>query len=169
MSRRPPRGIEWLKEFGLVPEEDFAAMLARFEEKISPEPNSGCWLWDGAINRDGYGNFWLPRQRRGIGAHRLSYILAVGPVPDGLEIDHLCRMRCCVNPEHMEPVTKAENARRGIVGHNSSAKTHCPQGHAYTADNLVKIRTRSRTNRICLTCSRLNRRKYRARRKANAA
>lgn len=77
-------------------------------------------------------------------AHRVVYETVVGPVPEGLELDHLCRNRGCVNPAHLEPVTHQENMRRGHWG----MKTHCPQGHPYEGDNLV----RDGHSRICRWC-----------------
>ena len=105
--------------------------------KASPEPNSGCWLWDGATNNAGYGNFWNGRAY--VSAHCESYREHVGPIPDGLEIDHVCRTRACVNPAHLEPVTRLENVRRGASGPGKRVgvhlKTHCPQGHVYSEVN----------------------------------
>lgn len=91
----------------------------RFDDKVLPEPNSGCWLWMGAISVDGYGHI---RTRRGMEkAHRISYERSRGPIPEGKVIDHLCRVRCCVNPDHLEVVDTAENIRRGNAGHNLPA------------------------------------------------
>lgn len=86
--------------------------LEAFRSHIHVEPNSGCWLWLGADNGCGYGKF------RGRYAHRISFELAKGNIPARMHLDHKCRVRCCVNPDHLEPVTNAENARRGIVGHH---------------------------------------------------
>src|SRR4051812_35687163 len=85
--------------------------------KIFPEPMSGCWLWTGALNYNGYGTYsWAEEDgRHTYLAHRLVYIIERGPIPDGLQLDHLCRLRCCVNPDHLEPVTSGENARRGVA------------------------------------------------------
>ena len=91
---------------------DWDKASAAFEARVHYEPNSGCWLWAGADNGEGYGKF------RGKYAHRLSYERHKGPIPDGLHLDHLCRMPCCINPDHLEPVTNAENARRGMAGHH---------------------------------------------------
>lgn len=84
--------------------------IEAFESHVHYEPNSGCWLWDGADNGSGYGKF------RGRYAHRVSFEMHKGPIPQGMHLDHLCRVPCCVNPSHLEPVTNAENARRGRAG-----------------------------------------------------
>ncbi len=77
-------------------------------DKIMPEPNSGCWFWLGALSR-GYGSLKNAR------AHRVAYEMTIGPIPEGLVIDHLCRVTSCVNPDHLEAVTQAENVRRGLT------------------------------------------------------
>lgn len=116
----------------------------RFAAFVSPEPNSGCWLWMGCDDGNGYGMF-RPFRRRMVKAHRFSYALHCGPIPADKILDHLCRVRCCVNPKHLEPVSYQENAQRGLTGINSAAKTHCPQGHPYSGlDNRGK--------RICRQC-----------------
>jgi hypothetical protein len=127
-----------------------AAADARFDAKHSTDEN-GCWLWTGGIAPHGYGIFWF--EGKSVSAHRWSWERANGPVPDGLELDHLCRVRHCVNPEHLEPVTRAENHRRGLsdaaARARQQAKTHCPQGHPYSGDNLIK---RPGDRRGCRTC-----------------
>lgn len=138
-------------------------LLDRFMAKVSPEPNSGCWLWTGSIQQspfpkypgyNGYGSFARPGKSKL--AHRASYELFVGEIPDGLHIDHLCRVRSCVNPKHLEPVTRAENVRRGNGGAYFRDKTHCPQGHEYSSENTT-VKPISgkpnRFNRICRTCA----------------
>jgi hypothetical protein len=85
--------------------------IERFFAFVSPEPNSGCWLWCGGLQSRGYGFFCLSDASMVL-AHRYSYELARGPVPDGLEVDHLCRLKACVNPEHLEAVTQSENTLR---------------------------------------------------------
>lgn len=84
---------------------------ASFEAKYIPEPNSGCWLWIGALNPNGYGQLKMPHQA--VLAHRFSYERFNGPLLEGMVLDHLCRQRCCVNPEHLEQVTQAVNLARG--------------------------------------------------------
>lgn len=111
----------------------------------------GCWEWQGkSVQTSGYGQLNYGGTRRL--AHRLAYELAVGPVPEGLVLDHLCRNRLCVNPMHLEPVTNRENLRRGEgwAGRNAR-KTHCDRGHELTADN-VKVRP-SRNGRECRACA----------------
>lgn len=106
------------------------SLQERFMEKV--EHRNGHWLWIGALKSvTGYGAIQIDGKARQ--AHRVSYELFVGPIPEGLHIDHLCRVRRCVNPEHLEPVTCAENTHRSPV--SNASKTHCPAGHPYTADN----------------------------------
>lgn len=85
-------------------------MLSRLANKFVV--GDGCWAWVSAKDRDGYGLFWLDNARRAVRAHRLLYELLVGPIPPELQIDHLCRNTGCVRPDHLEPVTAAENSRR---------------------------------------------------------
>ena len=95
-----------------------------------------CWLWTGEINDGGYGVF-VPMGRKPYArAHRCSYELFVGPIPEGLQLDHLCRVRHCVRPEHLEAVHQYVNILRG-VGWTAinKRKTSCPQGHPYTEEN----------------------------------
>lgn len=80
-------------------------------DRLMPLPWTGCWVWLGPFNRNGYGRAWFEGAREMV--HRLVYRLLVGPIPDGLVLDHLCRERCCANPAHMEPVTVRENTLRG--------------------------------------------------------
>lgn len=95
---------------------DLDEMFAR----CTPIPFSGCWAWDGTLAYDGYGR--LPSGRRGVSfpAHRVAYEYAKGPIPEGLQIDHLCRVKCCINPAHLEAVTPSTNVRRGLVPETAS-------------------------------------------------
>lgn len=120
---------------------------ARLFDKIMPEPNTGCWLWVGALKSDGYGSVW-EGARRTVGAHRLVYELLRGPIPVGLSLDHLCRVPSCVNPDHLEPVTHRVNVLRGASLQALNArKTHCPNGHPYDARDRGG-------GRRCATCTR---------------
>jgi hypothetical protein len=116
-------------------------------------------LWQGCVHRSGYGQFKL--HGRQLAAHRMAYELRIGRIPEGLVIDHLCRVRHCVAPLHLEAVTNAENIRRGETGLRSGAymraKTHCPRGHAYDAANTY---IRSDGSRICRTCKSRRSRNY---------
>jgi hypothetical protein len=127
--------------------------LERFWPKVdkngpvpSHAPELGpCWLWLG-YRRDGRYP-WMSYAGRPTAAYRVAYMLLVGPIPDGLHLDHLCRVVFCVNPAHLEPVTQQENNRR-----QAAAITHCPQGHEYTPENTGY----DRGSRYCRICSRLN-------------
>jgi hypothetical protein len=122
-------------------------VLARYEASVERTP--GCWYWVGKIGQNGYG--YLNEGHTRHLAHRWSYEHNVGPIPDGLSIDHLCRVTYCVNPEHLEPVTHRENVLRGIAPAAEHArKTHCPQGHPYDeANTWVSPRTGWRGCRAC--------------------
>lgn len=130
----------------------------RFWDKVSPEPNSGCWLWCGAADRKGYGLFYF-NDKCGK-AHRFSYKTFAGPLVDGLQLDHLCRNPSCVNPLHLEQVTAKENIwRSDTVTAVNARKTHCHKGHALFGDNL-RITTRGR--RECIVCHREHVRRHRS-------
>ncbi len=145
---------------------------ARFWRKCIPEPNSGCWLWLGNANQNGYGRVSMSRGTRGRGgkttmvcAHRLAYERLVGPVPTGLELDHLCRNRGCCNPLHLEPVTHRVNSLRGTSAAAINAvKTHCPKGHEYVQANVYSPPCRP-TMRQCRICSAARKREYEIRKR----
>jgi hypothetical protein len=116
-----------------------------------------CWLWMGALDRDGYGQLTTPRTKdspaSSIRAHRLAYELTVGPFPAGLHSDHLCRTRNCVRPSHIEPVTPKENTLRGECPSSRNArKTHCKRGHPFDETNTSY--TAERNERRCRACGR---------------
>ncbi len=109
------------------------------------ETGSRCWLWLGTANKRGYGAISRDGQR--IMAHHGTYELYVGPIPEGLELDHLCRNPRCVNPLHLEPVTHAENVARGT----KAQQTHCKRGHEFTPANTYICK---RGLRVCRACHR---------------
>lgn len=128
-----------------------SAVLSRFQKFVAPQP-SGCWHWTGAKTAKGYGRFYLDGNKH---AHRVAYELHKGAIPTGLVLDHLCRNPCCVNPEHLEPVTLAENVKRGDhVGKGWKRHiTHCPQGHEYTPENTyLERKADGKTKRHCKAC-----------------
>lgn len=130
-------------------------MLARTNKNgpVSPHcPELGpCWLWEGALTDDGYGRVSTDvPDARSVGAHRASYELARGPIQAGLHLDHLCRVRHCVNPAHLEPVTCAVNIARGETGAAEARKTHCRYGHAYDARNTYR---NAKGHRYCRKCN----------------
>ncbi len=134
--------------------------MKRFWNKV--EKTETCWLWAAYISTNGYGYFNL--DGRPTQAHRVAFELTRGPIPDGLVTDHLCRVRHCVNPDHLEPVTHRENILRGDSpnAHNAR-KTHCIHGHPFNAENTY---VRSNGNRMCRPCLNRRRRETRARKKA---
>lgn len=111
-------------------------LLAKIEKRDGGY-TSPCWFWTGAMFQNGYAA--IKAGRRAARAHRVSYETFIGPIPDDLTIDHLCRNKSCVNPDHLEPVTNKENFLRAVFpkthGFNKREKTHCPKGHAYDTQN----------------------------------
>lgn len=138
-------------------------MMDRFWNKV--KKTQKCWLWTAYIFPSGYGGFKLAGKSRT--AHSVAYELTHGLVPNGLQLDHLCRTRHCVNPQHLEPVTARVNIRRGNSGlmfaKRQLAKTHCPQGHEYNAVNTYNNPNKS--NRHCRICAQLSRLRYQEKRK----
>lgn len=113
-----------------------------------PESPKGCWLWTAAKNGKGYGQVKFRGTQTG--AHRLAYLHWIGPIPKGLQLDHLCRNPSCVNPNHLEAVTQKTNMLRGESPSALNAqKTHCKRGHALDGPNL---RLGSKGRRMCRTC-----------------
>lgn len=106
----------------------------------------GCWLWTGSKCK-GHGKVWFAGKLHGV--HRLVYEYVKGPVREGLELDHTCKMRACWNPAHVEPVTHKVNLERGTSANRE--KKHCPRGHAYDNSNT---RVNARGSRCCITCAR---------------
>jgi hypothetical protein len=126
---RPPESVQQLQD--------------RFWPKV--DQTDSCWVWQGSYTNQGYGT--IRTNRKANLAHRLAYIWCVGPIPDGLTIDHLCRNRGCVRPDHLEPVTAAENVQRGA---KSRWSPKCPHGHL-RSDHEVTSRSGKKR---CKTCER---------------
>lgn len=120
------------------------------EARITYEPNSGCWIWLNQLDKDGYGSGFDKRVYKKKRAHRLAYEEWKGPIEDGLHIDHLCRVRCCVNPDHLEAVTCKENIRRGNTG--GKVLERCQRGHDMSLSR--KIRPNGQT--FCEICAKEN-------------
>lgn len=124
----------------------------RFMEKVDKRPN-GCWVWVAAIKSGGYGGFGVGSKV--VRAHRFAYEHFKGPVPDGLEIDHLCRNRACVNPDHLEAVDRRVNVLRGVSPAAVNAvKTHCVHGHEFTPENTYIEGAGKRKCRTCIDARR---------------
>lgn len=125
----------------------------RFWPKVDRRGPDECWLWLAGTTTAGYGNFHSPDLGRPIGAHRFAYELLVGPVADGLHLDHLCRTPACVNPMHLEPVTSRENTMRSPVAPAAvnARLTHCRRGHPFDETNTYRPPNEPR-QRHCRAC-----------------
>lgn len=169
--RRPVRsfcGTACWRAWSARPE----VIAARFWKKVNKDgpisearPDLGpCWLWIACRNKDGYGSFGMGRSNGhslSDRAHRVAFRMAVGEIPEDREIDHLCRVRACVRPSHLELVTSRENTRRGMsVAAMHARQTHCKRGHPFDAENTIRD---VRNNRVCRTCARADWRRYNAR------
>ena len=122
------------------------ALANRYWAKVDKRTPTDCWLWIGAKNSNGYGQINAGGRRgTNLYAHRVAWEMVYGPIPVGLEIDHLCRVRLCVNPAHLKPVTHRENLLRGA----NATKTHCKHGHEFTPKNTGRIRG----HRRCRACN----------------
>ena len=133
--------------------------IAWLFERCSPVPFCGCWLWTRALKGAGYAQV-SHGSRRSVSAHILAYQFTKGAVPDGMELDHLCRIPSCINPDHLEPVTRRENILRGAgpakarllvaaFHERKRRQTHCKRGHEFTDENTHIGKSGAR---FCLAC-----------------
>lgn len=139
-----------------VNESDFAMAVyslsdlpQRFQEKIMPITESGCWFWMGKLSEKMYPQVIMSRPQRTCRAHRVVYEIVRGAIPEGLELDHVCRVKPCVNPAHLETVTGTENKRR-----YNATRTHCIRGHLLAGDN-VRPNNGSTPRRYCVACGKV--------------
>lgn len=136
----------------------------RLLAKIAVAEGTGCWLWTGPLRPDGYVQIQVVG-RGLVYAHRVAYEEWIGPIPEGLTLDHVhargCRHRHCMNPAHLEPVTHAENMRRSAT----TMRAHCPQNHPYDEENTGRG---AKGERVCRICSRATKRRYKERQRALA-
>ena len=125
-----------------------ADLKRRLMKMVMMVTESGCWIWTGIPNKEGYAKTIVKKKTKLV--HRLMFELHNGPIPDGLTLDHGCRVRCCVNPYHLEPATHKENILSGMSPSAENArKTHCVNGHEVTQDNTYYFANR----RTCRTCN----------------
>lgn len=127
------------------------SLAERFNSRFIPVPFSGCWIWTANLRKDGYADIGDgPKKKL---AHRVSYELHKGSIPDGMVIDHLCRVPCCVNPSHLEAVSPRENYIRGIglptMLERLSKRTHCKNGHEVSVLNTHVNELGQRSCRVC--------------------
>ncbi|MFF7837586.1 HNH endonuclease signature motif containing protein [Streptomyces ossamyceticus] len=133
-----------------TPEVGDHRLPTRFWTKVKVD-EVGCWLWIAALNRNGYGRF-MDSNKITRAAHRVAYEALIAAIPEGLQLDHLCRVRHCVNPMHTEPVTQTENLRRGeTITAKAAAAMRCPKDHPYSGDNLY---VNPKGHRSCRQCTR---------------
>ncbi len=121
-------------------------LLRALEDLSMPEPNSGCYLWIGALNSKGYGKIGTRRDCKETLAHRASYRHHKGVIPEGFDVDHRCHVRCCINPDHLEAVPHLVNVRRS--DNFNRLKKHCKNGHEFVGNNIYVWKG----YRHCRTC-----------------
>jgi HNH endonuclease len=140
----------------------FTEKCGSIAEKLAyysmPVTETGCVVWLSTLLKNGYGRVSIEGKQRL--AHVVAYETFVGPIPPGMELDHVCRVRCCINPDHLEPVTRKENVLRGNAGRLRRKQTLCRRGHDLSADNVY---IKPNGNRCCKLCRSLTKRRYRDR------
>lgn len=149
----------------MTPEQEYVL------DRCEPEPNTGCWLWARTVGRGGYGQCQILGKDKL--AHRLSYEAFIGPIPAGLTLDHRCRVRSCVNPAHLAPMSMRDNTlARGCQSPANlcAQKTHCSHGHPLSGKNVRVEPHRRGLKRVCVACKNdRNARAYLRRRAAQQA
>lgn len=142
--------------------ESRVARLSKVDE------TSGCWVWGGSKDKDGYGKVRVkfPNGRVAYLAHRMTFMHFVGDIPDGKEVDHICKNTSCINPAHLRLLTHRENVEAGDykTHHRNAVKTHCIHGHALTAENIRIQRHKNTVMRHCKLCAKDRSKKYNAER-----
>lgn len=160
-NKETPASALTLRELWRTSRKDdhmYKSIAERIKANISVN-DGGCWEWQRRKDKDGYGVMWIGAKpdRKIMFAHRVSYAEMVGEIPNGLQLDHLCRNRSCVNPEHLEPVTSAENTKRGLISRGN--ENFCQNGHQRTAENT---RINPSGYKACRPCHAANMRRYRS-------
>lgn len=141
--------------------------VERVLSRVVIDGDTGCWLFNGALSTRGYGKIAIAPRGSVAPAHRVTYEALVGSIPGGLELDHLCRTRRCVNPAHLEPVTSRENILRGEgMGARYARRDRCKHGHLFTKANTAFRNEGGRVSRRCRACT--NERTKRSRQKVAA-
>lgn len=140
------------------------SLAERFSERFIPEPNSGCWLWDGALNHHGYGQL-SQTCGRPVKAHRVSYELSCGPIPQGMHVCHHCDVRSCVNPDHLFLGTQADNMldmkKKGRAFRPGAGRTHCKHGHELTPETTwIRRLPGGQAGLMCRACCADRKRRY---------
>lgn len=167
------KGVRHWMHRMLEDDELFESSFVRFCSKITRDEFTGCWEWAGPPNKKGYVSFSVRLSARNWShttAHSAAYVFMVGPLPDGLQVDHRCENTGCVNPEHLALLTNRENTMKSRgpekAGQHNKVKTHCLRGHEYTPENTYV--SPSRGTRSCVTCNDAKWRRTYERKKAKA-
>lgn len=132
-----------------------AFLVSRILKYSTPVPESGCLVWCGWTNEYGYGKISVRNKSKWV--HRVAYEIAYGPIPEGMDVDHLCRVRCCVNPMHLEAVSRRVNLLRGeTVTAKHASQTHCKRGHPLSGGNLrIEDKGMGLQARQCRECDKI--------------
>jgi hypothetical protein len=159
IKQAPMQAMEMIqKAFDAAINQGREGLVLTLARHISVDPVGGCWNWQAATNRDGYGVFTGTKSPVGRLAHRVSYFLATGVPPKGFDIHHRCKNRLCLNPVHIEMMPRSDHA---ILDSVNGAKTHCTRGHPFEGKNLY-VRTSGK--RQCRKCHAIGERRRRAQR-----